>query len=120
VEAGPGIKGVERNPGKRTDLTSSSENARLKGLLKTIGLFFPINQAKVRARWKLGQALKLVKRTPGDRTSSSALTRLLSDLGLTRQRHSGISYSISPADRARRHRPSGSECEHSSRRTDTA
>ena len=43
----------------------------------------------MRARWKLGRALKAVQREPGLRSragsSSSALTSLLTELALTRQ-----------------------------------
>jgi hypothetical protein len=35
---GRALAAVEPNPGKRTDLTSQPRDARLKGLLKTIGL----------------------------------------------------------------------------------
>src|SRR6516165_7535742 len=44
----------------------------------------PINELRMRARWKLGRALREVERAQGQRTSLSGLTRLLSELDLTK------------------------------------
>jgi N6-adenosine-specific RNA methylase IME4 len=44
----------------------------------------PINEARMRARWKLGRALAKVSRAQGERTSVSSFTKFIGDLGLTK------------------------------------
>ena len=44
----------------------------------------PINEARMRARWKLGRALAKLERAQGERTSVRSFTKFITDLGLTK------------------------------------